>query len=112
MKKLILAGLALYLVMGVGAGTAQAVTITWDAVTENTDGTECLDLAQYNIYVDGVFQGYVDAPTVEWGMTFPDGTYEAYVTAEDFSGNESGPSNIVTFTETSIPLAPQGCRVK
>jgi len=89
-----------------------SVTLAWDAVTTNEDGTQCLDLAGYRIYINKAWEDTTDQNTIEWSKSFVDGTYDAYVTAFDTSGNESLPSNTVTFTEAVKPSAPGGCRVK
>ena len=51
--------------------TADQVELCWDAPVLNADGTECTDLAGYNVYV----------------------------TAHDLSGNESQPSNTINYTD-------------
>ena len=97
-----------------------AVTIEWDAPTTNVNGTKLQDLKGYNVYIDGAKVGSVAASNpapaagdvASWTGEVADGTHEAYVTAEDLNGNESGPSNTVQFAVDATPSPPTGCRVK
>jgi hypothetical protein len=82
---------------------ADQAELSWQAVTTNTDGTACTDLAGYNVYLhddaayakigvvsSGVL-GYTDS-----GITVPNNTAVTrcyVVTAFDNDGNESAYSN-------------------
>lgn len=75
---------------GSAPGTA---TLTWDAPTENADGTTLVDLAGYRIYY-GTFSGSYTIPIDAGNVTtytftgLSTGTYYFAVTAYDTSGNE------------------------
>lgn len=106
MKKLLLV-LAIVLL----PSFAFAVSLAWDPVTTNTDGSPCTDLAGYNAYsttsgkvklnttplppsicVAGVCS-YTLTPIPAEGNSF-------VVTAVDVNGNESGDSNTATYHTT------------
>lgn len=112
----------------VGEGVSEAKTIpvgepcpiTWDANTEP-------DLARYRLYWDRGNDGFFEVVTLQnipqtscdaVGIRGP-GNYTIFVTAVDFSGNESGPSNEVMLTrvwafpiqinfQPSSPTIPDG----
>ena len=88
-----------------------ATALTWTAPTTNEDGTELLDLAGYRVYIlpsntaHDVTQNPTDLvtqTTVRLDQLQP-GLYTAYVTAVDHAGNESQPSNEVTFLYGEAP---------
>jgi hypothetical protein len=74
---------------------AGSVSLSWDAPTENTDGTRLTDLAGYNIYYGTAAGDYSNSINVGKNTTYQvtnlrDGlTYYFAVTAYDISGNES-----------------------
>ena len=105
MKKilLILMVLVLFPVLSYGASP---LTFAWDANTEP-------DLAGYKIYqadrsgghIFGTGHEVLNIPvgTTTGTILVVDGTWFFVVTAYDFSGNESGPSNELTDSLDSIP---------
>jgi hypothetical protein len=99
------------------AGTGTAL-LGWDAVTTNSDGTPCTDLAGYKIYYGTVSRGAATSPaqfayqqSVSVGNVLgytvtglADGTWYFSVTAFDTLGNESNFSNEVhKIIDTTIP---------
>ena len=118
MSKILKAGMVsfilIWLVLCGWVFIASAVdfTLAWDAPTTNTDGTPLTDLAGYKVYY-GTASGVYGSPiTVGNVLTHTvtgllgDRLYFFAVTARDTSGNESGYSNEVSKTKTSIPSAP------
>ncbi|MEW5800798.1 MAG: biotin/lipoyl-containing protein [bacterium] len=89
------------------------VRITWIAPTRNVDGTALVDLAGYNIYrgITREEQNEKVNNDPVCGCTFLDTglkngqTYFYCVTAVDFSGNESIPSDPVFATPSIMPPA-------
>ena len=87
---------------GTDTGNSSA-TLSWDAPTTNTDGTELTDLAGYKVYYGtspGTYDSIIDAEDVTT-YTITDlsaATYYFAVTAYDEIGNESGYSNEVSKT--------------
>jgi len=85
-----------------GGGTENA-TLSWDAPTTNTDGTDLTDLAGYKLYYGtspGTYDSVIDAAKVTT-YTVSDltpATYYFAVTAYDEGGNESNYSNEVSKT--------------
>ena len=87
---------------GTDTGNSSA-TLSWDAPTTNTDGTELTDLAGYKVYYgtsSGVYDNVID---VAEGTTYTltnisPATYYLVVTAYDEGGNESDYSNEVSKT--------------
>ena len=85
-----------------GGGTETA-TLSWDAPTTNTDGTDLTDLAGYKIHYGtspGTYDSVIDVAKVTT-YTVSDLTPAAYyfvVTAYDEEGNESDYSNEVSKT--------------
>src|SRR3989344_8270826 len=87
----------------------QAV-LSWDPPTTNTDGSWLTDLGGYRLYygtASGNYGSVIDAGNVITHTVtgLSGGTYYFAVTAYDTSGNESGFSNEVskTFTSVTIP---------
>lgn len=98
------------IVRAVGAhgvvGNSVTITLKWDGVVAP-------DLSGYNVYSKLNDDSYVVRKSVESQSTtcainlVDDGTYVFYVTAVDLAGNESKPSNTVTYTvDTAAPPAP------
>lgn len=87
---------------GSGGGTENA-TLSWDAPTTNTDGTDLTDLAGYKIYYGtspGTYDSVIDTGDVTtYKITdLTPATYYFVVTAYDKGGNESAYSNEVSKT--------------
>lgn len=99
--------------------------LSWTAPTTNEDGTPLTDLAGYGLYVkvpgDADFTRVTnpdstplliapDQTSYAAQVTYPDGAsgnIEFYLTALDFSGNESVPSNIeLKPVDDQTPGAP------
>ncbi len=86
-------------------GYFQSAVVTWAAPTTNTDGSPFADFAQYNIY-RSLSNNFATATVVgsSQALAFTSGglddntTYYFWVTAQDYSGNESAPSNVATAT--------------
>lgn len=73
---------------------ANAVTLTWDAPTQNTDGTPITQPITYRIYCgDGTFERY--ASTVETSIDLAPCVPNAQFRVTADTGRESAPSNIV-----------------
>lgn len=102
--------LSLYNCGGGGSGSStssnspgNSATLTWDAPTNNADGTPLTDLAGYKIYYrtpSGYYTEVIDVGNVTTYKieNLNPGTYYFTVTAYDTSGNESGDSNEVIKT--------------
>jgi fibronectin type 3 domain-containing protein len=112
MKKLAFLFLALFaFALWPPESHAASVTLTWDPVTTNSDGSACTDLDHYELYKNNSAFVSVAPDHDTDGDGNPDITVTAsdgdkfYVTAIDHSGNESGPSNVVTIDM----LAPASC---
>ena len=78
-------------------------TLSWDAPTTNTDGTELTDLTGYKVYYgtsSGVYDNVIDvADVTTYTLTdIAPATYYFAVTAYDELGNESDYSNEVSKT--------------
>lgn len=100
----------------VTAAWAGLVRVSWDANTES-------DLAGYKLYMRHESNPSYDWDAPAWvtdnplatsyeGLNLPDngGRYYFVLTAYDTSGNESGPSNEVSYlTPDTIPPAPPHC---
>lgn len=84
------------------------VTFTWDANTES-------DLAGYRLYtVSGELVKEMTASEVQTVLEdVGPGEHSWYLTAFDFAGNESGPSNIVstTLVDDIPPADPGGLQI-
>ena len=85
---------------GTGGGTG-TISLAWDAVTTNADGSTCTDLAGYKIYY-GTASGQYGTPKDVGNITTYDltgltagQTYYIVTTAYDTSNNESSYSNEV-----------------
>lgn len=81
-------------------------TVVWTASTDN------MEVEKYEIYLDDVLVGTVDAPTTSYNIQGLDPMhyYTVKVKAKDFSGNASGLSNmaeIVTSSGLLIAATPQ-----
>ncbi len=79
-----------------------SLSLSWQAPTENVDGTPLSDLASYQIHY-GTNSGEYDSMTEVSGdalshtLSVPVGTYYIAMTVTDNQGNESGLSNEVTL---------------
>ncbi|GAB3509850.1 hypothetical protein GCM10027442_17710 [Emticicia fontis] len=81
-------------------------TIVWNASSDN------MEVEKYEIYLDDVLVGTVDAPTTSYNVQGLDPLhyYTVKVKAKDFSGNASGLSNmaeIITSSGLLIAATPQ-----
>lgn len=85
-------------------GNVGTAILSWTPPTTNTDGTELLDLAGYNIYygmVNGSYPNKIvvtDAVSSYFIGNLASGTHFFVVRAYDFSGNESADSNVASKT--------------
>ncbi len=86
-------------------GSTGSATLSWDAPTENEDGTPLTDLAGYRLYWGTTSGSYPNSVTINNpGVTtyvvdnLPSGTYEFVATAFNTSGFESRFSNPATKT--------------
>ena len=81
--------------------TAGGITISWQAPTENVDGSPLDDLATYRIYAGTESQRYdqqfevPDSGANSYFVPLTRGEYHIAMTAVDVDGNESGYSNEV-----------------
>lgn len=79
-------------------------TITWQARTENTDGSSLTDLAGFRLYygqISGTYTDVVQAtnPTAtSYALALPNGKYFVAMTAINREGNESAYSNEIMRT--------------
>jgi hypothetical protein len=76
--------------------------LTWTAPTTNEDGTPLMDLAGFRVYVLPSNTAHIETQILVPQTTYAlenlqPGLYSAWVTAVDQEGNESRPSNRVTF---------------
>jgi hypothetical protein len=82
--------------------TVRIADLSWDAPTENVDGTPLTDLAGYNIYWGTVSRQYdfsvalSDPGLLSYQIQLAPGTYYFSMTATDVDGNESAFSNEVS----------------
>ncbi len=100
-----------------------STTLSWQAPTENVDGSPLTDLASYVIYFGRASRNYTgnlavtDGATTNWGFSIPvadenDDRWFFAMTAIDGGGNESAYSNevikqmVVEFTGDSTPREP------
>ncbi len=78
-----------------------AVTLAWQAPTENVDGTPLTDLGGYRIYYGDTSRSYTESVEVtepgadSYALTLSSGQYYFAMTAVDADGNESAYSNEV-----------------
>ncbi|MGA1874246.1 MAG: invasin domain 3-containing protein [bacterium] len=94
------------------AGDGQ-IQISWIAPIQNEDGSPLIDLAGYHVYRGLTREEQTERVNRELisGCVFVDTglkngqTYYYVVTAVDFSGNESAPSELVYATPTILPPA-------
>jgi hypothetical protein len=103
--KILLIAFFLVAVMLSGSHAGVVTKIEWDAVTANSDGTPCDDLAGYKIYCSnmqpptyGLGQDLGNVITVLLSAITAfsaDGVYTCVATALDVWGNESAYSNSV-----------------
>ena len=84
------------------ASTSNTVTLSWDAPTENADGSALTDLKGYKVHYGSESKSYSDVIQVaNPGLTtyvvqnLPSGTYYFAVTAYNTSGKESSLSGEV-----------------
>jgi len=105
--RFILAGLILVISLFLGEGAkdcAAQVSLGWSAITTNTDGSPCTDLAGYKVYYGTAshqYSSYRDAGNVlTYNLTgLSSGTtYYIAATSYDTSGVESDYSNEVVYT--------------
>jgi len=81
-----------------------SVTLSWQAPTENVDGSPLTDLSGYRIYYGESSRDYpgmvevTDPATTSQTLDLESGTYFIAMTALDADDNESGYSNEVTKT--------------
>ena len=82
--------------------TVQLASLSWDAPTENVDGTPLDDLAGFNLYWGAASRSYgvpvalSDPNTTSYSIELAAGTYYFAMTALDLDGNESAFSNEVS----------------
>ena len=78
-----------------------SLSVSWQAPTENVDGTPLTDLAFYTIYYgssSGNYPDHVDVNSpnaTSHTLSVPEGDYYIVMTATDGDGEESGHSNEV-----------------
>lgn len=116
---IIMAGIIISL-STITARAANPTELYWTAPTTNDDGTPLTDLAGYRLYCGNATGTYT--AIVDTGMTtvYPlssivgiSGTYYCIVKALDITGNESKPSNEVSFLYDTVgPGAPAGLGVR
>ncbi len=111
LKKFFLVFFAVLLILLPVLSFAGNVTLAWDAVTTNIDGTPCTDLGGYKIYYGTAPQTYthvIDVGNVtQYTITLSQGTYYFAVTAYNTAGAESEFSNeISTVVPGTVPSAP------
>lgn len=85
--------------------TTGSATLSWDAPTQNADGTPLTDLAGYRVYYGKTLGDYsssitINNPGVVTAVVdnLSEGTWFFVVTARDLSGNESEESNVASKT--------------
>ena len=110
--------LALLLLLPLQAIAGEAV-LTWDAPTQNEDGTPLTDLAGFKIYQadapGGPYTPVGDVPGTALTFTvesLPDGTYYFVATAYNEAGTESQYSGEVSKVVVTIPSPPQNLAVE
>ena len=87
--------------------------LSWTAPTTNEDGSPLTDLGSYAVYIvetsggSGTSLGSTTETFMDVDTSAYEGdTVEFYATALDVLGNESIPSNIVTYTVPFVAPAP------
>ncbi len=90
MKKLLIVSMLLFAVPCFG----KTLTFTWDANTEP-------DLQAYNLYRNGQYVKTIPKTETSCTEESQPGVSVYYLTAFDTSGNESEPSNVAYYVETS-----------
>ncbi len=82
--------------------TVRLASLSWDAPTENVDGTALDDLAGFNLYWGAASRSYgvpvalSDPNATSYSIELSAGTYYFAMTAFDLDGNESAFSNEVS----------------
>ncbi|MCB0328245.1 MAG: thrombospondin type 3 repeat-containing protein [Bdellovibrionales bacterium] len=96
--------LSMAMLLSANAVHAENLSLTWNEVTMNEDGTPLNDLRNYVIRSGIASQSYSQVEdaglSTEYNLILPDDgrTYYIVVTAVDLSGNESGNSNELVYT--------------
>ena len=99
MKRTIFTLLSFVLLLGYANAASWNVQMTWDPNSES-------DLAGYKVYENGVVIGECPAPNNSFTYTISTGAKRTwYVTAFDVAGNESGPSNQVSWDAAPTPCS-------
>jgi hypothetical protein len=87
------------------SGGQGAIQLSWDAPTQNTDGSDLKDLFQYKVYRNGSnnfgtasLVGRVAADSFAESALDDETTYYYWVTALDYTGNESAESAVASAT--------------
>jgi len=87
------------------SGGQGAIQLSWDAPTQNTDGSALKDLFQYKVYRNGSnnfgtasLVGRVAADSFAESALEAETTYYYWVTALDYTGNESAESTVASAT--------------
>jgi len=91
-----------------------SVTLAWDTVTKNVDGTDCFDLAGYKVYygtTSGVFtnESALITETTFTTPLLPQGTYYFAVKAFDIDGNSSEYSSPTYGLCVNVDATPAPC---
>lgn len=107
--------ICLVILISSSAALAGSVKLAWEKPGQNTDGTQINDLAGYKIYYSDTSSASFST-SIDVGNTTSyrvkdlrvDRTYYFAVTAYDFSGNESAPSNEVSLVASNkSPASPK-----
>ncbi len=78
----------------------RTLTLSWEPPTRNADGTALTDLSHYIVYADGRPVARVQAGLRTYRLVLSlERSVEIYMTAIDYSGNESEPSNRVIVAQ-------------
>lgn len=93
----------------VAAAGLESIKLTWNAPTQNTDNSTLKDLFQYKVYRNTTnnfgtasLVGRVAADVFTDGSLVGDQTYYYWVTALDYTGNESAQSSVASATATAV----------
>lgn len=113
-KYLIVLILLFFLILSFPIWGKDYFDLTWDAVSENVDGSPITDLAGYKIYRNGEMIAAVTKDTLTYrDADLASGGYCYEVTAFDESGNESAKSNMECGNiDTILPEAPANLRIQ